>query len=285
MKNHDLYKIHISVFLFGFAGLFGKWIHLDALILVWGRVIFATLAFGLLFLYKKQNPFKISIKTSGVYLFLGGLLAFHWWSFFIAIQVSTVAIGLFSFSTFPIFTVLLEPLFFKEKWRFQYFLMAALSTFGIYLLVPNLTLNPEYIWGIIWGIASGFSFSLLTILNRLLLKKQSAIEIAFFQDFFALLIISPFIISGLSQIAPVSWLQLLVLGVIFTALAHVLFIGGLRTVQAKQASLIANMEPIYGSLFAFLLLGEKLNWSLALGGCIILLSAFYSVFLPKSKEY
>jgi len=285
MKNHDLYKIHFSVFLFGFAGLFGKWIPLNALTIVWGRVFFASLAFGLMFLYRKQNPFKISIKTSGIYLLLGGLLAFHWWSFFIAIQVSTVAIGLFSFSTFPVFTVFLEPIFFKEKWNPQFLFLVVLSIFGIYLLIPNLSLNSEYFGGITWGITSGFSFSLLTILNRLLLKKQSAVEISFLQDFFAFLILSPFILSQIGKLTSMDWLQVFILGTIFTALAHALFIGGLRTVQAKQASLIANMEPVYGSLFAFLLLSEKLNWYQVIGACLIISSTIYSVFLLKSRDY
>jgi len=281
MKNHDLYKIHFAVFLFGFAGLFGKWIPLNALTIVWGRVFFASLAFGLLFLFRKQNPFKISLKTSSIYLLLGGLLAFHWWSFFIAIQVSTVAIGLFSFSTFPVFTVFLEPIFFKEKWESKYLFLAVLSIFGIYLLIPNLTFNSEYFGGIIWGVTSGFSFSLLTILNRLLLKKQPPIKVSFFQDFFAFLILSPFIINEIGEFSSIDWLQMFILGTVFTALAHVFFIAALRTIKAKQASLIANMEPVYGSLFALLLLGEKLNWSLATGASLIILSTIYSVFLLK----
>ena len=284
IKNLDLYKVHFSVFLFGFAGLFGKWIHLDALTIVWGRVLFASLAFGFLFLYQKQNPLKKSLKTYGIYLFLGSVLAFHWWSFFMAIQLSTVAIGLFSFSTFPIFTVFLEPLFLKEKWKYQYLLLALLSTLGIYLLVPQFSINSEYFWGIIWGLASGFSFSIITILNRLMLKKQSALEIAFFQDFFALLIISPFVVLQLKEVEYETWIQLFILGVIFTALAHLLFIKGLRTIQAKQASIIANMEPVYGSFFAFILLGESLDWSILLGGSLILSATIYTTFLSKRNN-
>jgi drug/metabolite transporter (DMT)-like permease len=187
MRGTDLYKIHISVFLFGFAGLFGKWIYLDALSIVWGRVLFASLAFGVLFAFQGRNPFKISLKQYSSYLFLGALLAFHWWSFFMGIQKSTVAIGLFSFASFPVFTVLLESLFFNEKWKSQYLFLALLSFLGISLLLPDLNWNNGYLQGVIWGVLSGFSFALLTIYNRKLLPKSSAIEIAFFQDLYLLM--------------------------------------------------------------------------------------------------
>jgi len=283
MKSADLYKIHISVFLFGFAGLFGKWIYLDALSIVWGRVLFASLAFGVLFAFQGRNPFKISLKQFSSFLFLGGLLAFHWWSFFMGIQKSTVAIGLFSFASFPVFTVLLESLFFNEKWKSQYFFLALLSLLGISLLLPDLNWNNEYLQGVIWGVLSGFSFALLTIYNRKLLPKSSAIEIAFFQDLFAFIILTPFILYQVESIGKIAWFQLLILGTIFTALTHVLYISGLKTIKARQAALISNLEPIYGLVFAYVLLGENLHWKMLLGGALILLAAVYASFISSDE--
>ncbi len=284
MKNFDLYKIHISVFLFGFAGLFGKWIHLDAITIVWGRVLFASISFGLLFLLQKRNPFKVSLNSYIRYFFLGALLAFHWWSFFKSIQVSTVAIGLFSFSSFPVFTVFLESVFFKEKWKIQYLLLAFLSLFGVFLLFPEFSWHNEYFIGVVWGVMSGLSFAVLTIFNRILLKRKPAIEIAFFQDLFAFVLLSPFVVLQLTSINYESWLQLLVLGTIFTALAHVLFISGLKTIQAKQAAIISNLEPIYGVFFAYLLLGEFISWNVVFGGSFIIMAAFLSTFLQKKNS-
>lgn len=284
MNKIDLYKIHISVFLFGFAGLFGKWISLDALTIVWGRVLFASIAFGFYYIGIKRNPFKLTLRNTFTYLFLGGLLAFHWWSFFLAIQESTVAIGLFSFATFPVFTLFLEPLLLKEKWKAYYIPLAFLSLLGIYFLLPEFNFQHQYFIGVIWGVASGLSFALLTIMNRAFLKKQNAIEMAFFQDLFAFIILSPFILSSVPTITTIAWCQLIVLGIIFTALAHVLFISSLNTVKASQASLIANMEPIYGSFFAFLLLNENISWTFILGASLILLAAYLSVYLSKRMK-
>jgi len=199
------------------------------------------------------------------------------------IQKSTVAIGLFSFASFPVFTVLLESLFFNEKWKSQYFFLALLSLLGISLLLPDLNWNNEYLQGVIWGVLSGFSFALLTIYNRKLLPKSSAIEIAFFQDLFAFIILTPFILYQVESIGKIAWFQLLILGTIFTALTHVLYISGLKTIKARQAALISNLEPIYGLVFAYVLLGENLHWKMLLGGALILLAAVYASFISSDE--
>ena len=63
---------------------------------------------------------------------LGALLSAHWMTFFKAIQVSTVAIGLLAFASFPVFVTLFEPIFFKERWR-------AVDMLTMAVVVPGLT--------------------------------------------------------------------------------------------------------------------------------------------------
>jgi drug/metabolite transporter (DMT)-like permease len=62
---------------------------------------------------------------------------------------------------------------------------------------------------------------------------------------------------------------LLVLGVACTALAHTLFIDGMRTLTAQTASVIAALEPVWGVLFALVLLGEVPTWRVLIGGTLI----------------
>jgi len=97
-------------------------------------------------------------------------LAIHWGTFFQAIQISTVAVGLLAFSTFPIFTTFLEPIFFKEKLRLSNIILAIITLGGVALVIPNFELSNNVTQGALWGIASGFSFSILSILNRKYVK-------------------------------------------------------------------------------------------------------------------
>lgn len=283
-----LYQVHFSVFLFGFAGLFGKWLEVDAITIVWGRVFFASLAFGFWFLWKGRNPFGKPLKDYLIYLVLGALLAFHWWSFFEAIQLSTVAIGLFSFSSFPVFTVFLEPMVLKKPFRPAWFILAALSVLGIYYILPELSWGSDYAKGVFWGVMSGLSFAIITVANRFLLltrhltKNTNSIELTFFQDLFAMICLVPFLIISPPLLSLQSWIMLLLLGVVFTALAHLLYINGLKQIEARTAALISNLEPVYGVVFAFLLLNEKPSFQIVLGGVLILIAAILAARLSKN---
>ncbi|MBX2874134.1 MAG: DMT family transporter, partial [Saprospiraceae bacterium] len=118
-KRKDLVQIHIAVFLFGLAGLFGKLVDQPALIIVLGRVFFGAIALFILYGYRRQS---IRLKQQKDYLWFalfGLILAVHWLTFFHSIKISSVAIGLLTYSTFPIFTAFLEPYFFKEKLLLQ----------------------------------------------------------------------------------------------------------------------------------------------------------------------
>jgi drug/metabolite transporter (DMT)-like permease len=72
------------------------------------------------------------------------------------------------------------------------------------------------------------------------------------------------------SIRPMDFLLLAVLGIFCTALAHVLFIKSLVHIRTQLASIIACLEPVYGILFAFALLGEIPALRTILGGGIIL---------------
>ncbi|MGB8951520.1 MAG: DMT family transporter [Candidatus Aminicenantales bacterium] len=269
-SSKSLFEIHAAVLLFGLSGLFGKWISLSPFLIVFGRVMFACLSLALLLVLRKQ---KFTIRDRKDYLlffFLGFILASHWVSFFRSIQVSTVAIGLFSYSSFPVFTAFLEPLFFKEKFDRLNILFAFVCLFGVFLIIPRLDIGHSTTEGVLWGLVSGLTFALLSIFNRKLSLKYSSLIIAFFQDFFAALLLLPFFIYLQPRPDIRNLALLLFLGVVCTAGSHTLFIKGMRQIKAQTASLISTLEPVYGILLAFLLLHEVPSLRTILGGLVIL---------------
>ena len=108
-RSRSLAEIHLAVFLFGFAGLFGKWLALAPALIVFGRVLFACVALAAVMALGRR-AFRISPRRDLLLLGLCGLvLAAHWTMFFKSVQVSSVAVGLLSYSSFPVFTAFLEP--------------------------------------------------------------------------------------------------------------------------------------------------------------------------------
>lgn len=265
-----LLQVHASVFLFGLSGLFGKFLDLPATVIVLGRTGFATLALGLVLGLGGQTLRPRSAQDLLGMALLGGLLAFHWVSFFHSIQLATVAIGLLTFSSFPVFVTLLEPLLFKTPWRWRDGAIAALVVLGVALVIPEYRPGSATTLGAIWGLLSGLSFALLQLLNKGYRQRYSALAIAFYQDFFACL--------SLLAIAPLTSLALstrevgllLVLGVLCTAVAHTLFIESLAVLRTQTASIISALEPVYGILLAALVLGEVPSFRTLVGGGLII---------------
>ena len=129
--HRSLLAIHSAVLLFGLAGLFGKMVGAPAAVIVLGRTVFAALALGLMLVLRGRITTPKRLKEWCIFVFLGALLAAHWTAFFHSIQISTVAVGLVTFSSFPLFVTLLEPYFFKEPLRPFDLLTALLIVVGL----------------------------------------------------------------------------------------------------------------------------------------------------------
>lgn len=281
-KQRSLLEIHAAVLLFGLAGLFGKWIALSPLIIVLGRVFFASIALALFLGVSKQKFSLPALKLYPLLFVLGLILSLHWFSFFKSIQVSTVAVGLLSYSSFPVFTAFFEPFFFREKIVAANIFFALLCAVGIFLIIPRLDLNNSIHQGVLWGLLSGLTFSVLTILNRKLSQQFSSLIIAFYQDFFACLLLFPFLLFLHPALSTKNILLLCILGIFCTAVAHTFFIKGMRHIKAQTAAIISSLEPVYGIVMALAILHEIPSLRTILGGLIILSSAF-SVTLVGSK--
>jgi drug/metabolite transporter (DMT)-like permease len=265
-----LIQVHAAVVLFGLAGLFGKWLALPPALIVLGRVVFASAALAAILLLSGRG-FRIRSRRDGFLFLLQGLiLALHWALFFRSIQVSSVAVGLLSYASFPIFTVFLEPVFFKERLDQLHILMAGLCLGGILLIVPRFDLADATVRGLAYGLAAGLTFSILSLVNRFLTTRYDSLKIAFGQDLAAALILSPVLLASRPALSARALLLLAILGLFCTALAHTLFIGSLRRIKAQTAALISSLEPVYGMAAAALFLGERWAIRTVLGGAVIL---------------
>ena len=269
MKKHDILSLNFAVLLFGLAGLFAKWIHLPAICITFGRVLFSSAALGTFMLAKKQQ-FRISSRRDIRLLICAGMiLALHWWSFLESIQLSTVAIGTITFSSFPLFVTFLEPLVFHQKLKQRNILSALLILAGVIITIPEISFASSYFIGILTGIVSAFTYAVLTLMNKSFAGKYSGTQTAFYEQSTAAVVLLPFVIKAAPQPTARDIGLLLFLGIITTAVAHTLFINSLKTVPAQLAGICSSMETVYGILFAFLLLGESPSLREIIGGLII----------------
>ena len=249
-----LVALHCAVLLFGFAGLFGKWLTLSPVAIVLGRTLIAAASLGLLVAARRERaPFVAGLAANGI------VLAVHWVAFFEAIRVSTIAIGLLGFASFPLFVLVLERVMLGRRWRGVEAITALMVAFGLVVLVPRFTWEDRTVQGLLWGIVAGFTFALLAVRSRRYAATHAPAAVALWQNAVAAIVLTPFVVAGVATMPAITArdvMLLLVLGILCTALAHTLFIGSLRRVSAHTASVVAALEPVYGIALAVLLLDE-----------------------------
>jgi drug/metabolite transporter (DMT)-like permease len=279
-RRGALVGLHGAVLLFGFAGLFGKWLLLPPVWIVLGRTAVAAAALAALRAVQRDAlpSFDVRLVANGA------VLALHWVAFFAAIQISSVAIGLLGFASFPLFVLVAERVLLGRRWTGREAVVALLVTLGLALLVPEFSLANPVLLGLALGVLSGFTFALLAVMNRRWVSARPATDVAFWQNLWAAFALLPFAaaggtlpIAGYREIALV-----LVLGLVCTALAHTLFINCLRTLSAHTASVVAALEPVYGIVLALVLLGEIPGWRTLIGGVLIVGAAIYATWQRSS---
>ena len=276
-RSRALAALHLAVLLFGFAGLFGKWLPLPPVTIVFGRAAVAAIALAVLFPLSGERGaargrFEWRLAASGA------VLALHWVAFFHAIQTASVAVGLLGFASFPPFVLLLEAALRQRRLRFVEWVTAAVVTGGLLLVVPEFRWENRVVQGLSWGIVSGFTFALLAVANRTLAARHSSRAIAFWQNACAAACLLPLVAVTAVVPDPRAILLLVVLGVVCTALAHTLFIRSLRVLSAHTASVVAALEPVYGIALALLLLGEIPSVRTLAGAVLIIGAALYATW-------
>lgn len=105
-----LLSLHAAVLLFGLSGLIGKSVRSPAVVVTCLRSLIGALALGV-FLCLMSRGHELLWGFRGrvtAMLVSGGLLAVHWWAFFMAIQLGSVSLGLLTYASFPFFITVLN---------------------------------------------------------------------------------------------------------------------------------------------------------------------------------
>lgn len=90
-------------------------------------------------------------------------------------------------------------------------------------------------------------------------------------------------IAAIAAARPVSWLALLALAALPTALAVIWFFGLVARAGAARASLILYLVPVFGLVQSRFLLGEKLTPALLVGGLAAVGGVIWAEVRPRAR--
>jgi len=276
------------VFIWGFTAVLGALISIGATALVWYRMLIASLV---IFVYIKIKG--ISLRAKGKTLLglagVGVLIALHWLTFFGAVKIANVSITLVMMSTGAFFTSILEPIFYKRKIIWYELVFGLLVIGGLYLIFE---VETRYTEGIIVALISALLAALFTLFNGKYAKKHDSVMISFYELLTGALFITVFLAvtnrfdASFFQVQQTDWIYLIILATVCTAYAFIASVKVMKHLTPYTIMLTTNMEPVYGIILAFLILGdaEQMNTGFYFGAILILLTVILNGILKNARR-
>jgi len=284
-NNKSYLHLHLIVFIWGFTAILGRLITLDALPLVWYRMLFAV---GFIFIYikYKRMPIKIPKRILLKFLVAGLVIALHWFTFFRAIKVSNVSITLACLSTGAFFTSIIEPIFFKKKIIWYEIFFGLIVVFGLSIIF---NVEGRYVEGILLALTSAFLSATFAVINSKFVKDYDPTVISYYELGGGVLFFSIFLLFTNSfnyeffQLTTSDFVYLLILSSVCTAYAFIASTAVMKFLSPYTVMLTINLEPIYGIILAVLIFEDKEQMSpqFYVGAVIILLTVILNGILKS----
>ncbi|MCF6133180.1 DMT family transporter [Flavobacterium wongokense] len=291
MPNDNLKSylhLHLIVFIWGFTAVLGALISLDALPLVWFRMLFAVGFIGI-YIYFKKLSIRITPKVFLQFICSGFIIALHWFTFFHAIKISNISITLACLSTGAFFASLLEPILYGKKIVYYEVFFGLLVIIGLYIIF---NVEGNYFWGMLTALSSAFLSALFAVINSKLVQKHEATVISFYElsggvIFFTLLLLATQSFSSdFFMLDAKDFMYLMVLSSVCTAYAFIASTSVMKFLSPYTVMLTINLEPIYGIILAVLIFEEKekMSFEFYIGAFVILLTVILNGILKSRKK-
>ncbi|MGO4911615.1 DMT family transporter [Leeuwenhoekiella sp. W20_SRS_FM14] len=291
MQNDSLKSylhFHFIVFIWGFTAVLGALITVDTVALVWYRMLIASFFIYLYIRYKKI-PLKTTRSNQLKLTAAGIIIALHWLTFFGAIKLANVSITLAMMSTGAFFTSILEPIFYKRKVIWYEIIFGLFVIAGLYLIFE---VETRYTEGIIVALVSALLSAIFTLINGKFVQKHNPVVISFYELLTGTLFITVFLLftarfdAEFFQLKQSDWFYILILSTICTSYAFIAAIKVMKHLTPYTVMLTTNMEPVYGIILAFLILGdaEDMNTGFYYGALLILLTVIGNGILKMQRK-
>lgn len=252
-------------------------------------LIFISPAFLFLDIKKVFNIVKKNFLIISI-LSLLGITIFNT-IVYTALQTTTTTNALLINSTTPLIILVLSYFILKTKITLIQILGIFISTFGVVFLVLKadsqtlLTLNFHE--GDFWIIVSSTVWALYSVLIKFKPKELNFIELFVctvvlgFIYFLPLYLYQGYSLSSEIVLFKNYWPFFIYVSVFTSIICYYLWHYGIDKIGADKTGQFTHLMPIFGSILAFIFLGEVLEYYHIIGGLFIAIGIYLSLFLSK----
>ncbi len=288
MKNKHLKNVLgllLASFLVSTSGALGRYIAMPSELIIFFR---ASLATVFLFIFCKIRKYDIQLKSKKHYVpfLIGGIfMGAHWITYFYALKMANVAMGMLSLYTFPVMVAFLEPVFLKLKFNPINIVLAILVLLGVYILSPEFNIKSTTVQGILFGILSALFYAIRILILKKYVAQYNGIVLMLYQTVVIAVCLSPVLFLMKDEVAGIQtqWPYIVMLAFVTTAIGHSLMVHSLQFFSASTTSIISSTQPIFGIIIAFFFLNEIPALNTYFGGGLILATVVIESIRSKKK--
>jgi len=267
----NLLELNLAMLFISTSGALGRYIEMPVIVIIGFRALIAGI---LLFLYCKWK--KVSLKTASkdrsTILFSGVLMGLHWVTYFYALKLSNVAIGMLSIFTYPAITALLEPILLRTRFQKMHLVLACIVLVGICFLVPSFDVHNSYTKAVIFGVISAVCYALRNIMMKTKVSNYNGSVLMWYQLVVVSIFLIPFLFVMDSSGIRTQWIPTVTLALLTTAVGHTLFLQSFKRFSVTTASIISSVQPVYGIIIGMIFLNEIPQLTTIIGGILIVTS-------------
>jgi drug/metabolite transporter (DMT)-like permease len=276
-KFSSLLFVLAAAILWSTGGLFIKWTSISGLELSFGRSLTAAIAVAIMTRHEGFGLNRITAVASVLYAFLLVL-------FVLATKQTTAANAIFLQYTAPVYLLIFEPLFYKEKFRLADLVTVGACVVGMSLFFVG-KLRPQDVIGNILALTSGLCFACYMLLLRH--SKSRAVNRAssvIYGNLLVVILTAPLGVAAMTKMSTHDALSVLYLGVVQIGVAYTLFtVAMARGVRSLDAGIIGYIEPILNPIWVFLFVGETPSTWALLGGAIIIIAVVVHMIIEATR--
>lgn len=289
------FKITTAMVTFGTIGVFVRYIPLPSSIIALVRGLLATFFLLAVMAAGKRRPDRTAIRRNlALLLISGALIGFNWILLFEAYNYTSVAVATLCYYLAPVFVIIASPFVLGEKLTTRKTL-CVIAALGGMVLVSGVIQNyvnggnteDLNLTGVLLGIGAGALYATIILMNKKL-KDISSYDTTVMQLAAASIVLVPYCLLtvdvGALEVTPGSAVLLVVVGIVHTGIAYVLYFGSIKELPAQTVAIFSYIDPILTVLLSALLLKESMDMLSILGAILILGATFVSEMKGKAND-
>lgn len=288
-------KIITAMVTFGTIGVFVRYIPLPSSIIALVRGVLATIFLLTVMAAGKRRPDRTAIRRNLALLVIsGGMIGFNWILLFEAYNYTSVAVATLCYYLAPVFVIIASPFVLGEKLTMRKTLCVISALAGMVMVsgviqnyVSGGNAEDLNLTGVLLGIGAGALYATIILMNKKL-KNISSYDTTVMQLAAASIVLVPYCLLtvdiGSLEVTPGSTVLLVIVGIVHTGIAYVLYFGSIKELPAQTVAIFSYIDPILAVLLSAFLLKESMDMLSISGAILILGSTFVSEMKGKAND-